>query len=74
MHRVYIRFVVYVCVCQAVREAEVRRAVAAGVDDVEQLGEQLGVGLSCGTCREVAQALIDERLETSPALAIATAQ
>ena len=57
----------YVCICQAVRDAEVRQAIAAGVDDVDQLGEQLGVGLSCGCCREAAQTLIDEHLHTSSA-------
>ena len=50
----------YVCLCQAVRDAEVRQAVAAGVEDVEQLAEELGVGTGCGTCRELAQSLIDE--------------
>ena len=42
----------YVCLCQAVRDAEVRQAVASGVEDVEQLAEELGVGTGCGSCRE----------------------
>ena len=50
----------YVCLCQAVRESEVRQAVASGVDDVDQLAEVLGVGTGCGTCRDFAQAFIDE--------------
>ena len=50
----------YVCVCQAVRDAEIRQAVAAGVDDVEQLADELGVGTGCGSCREFAQTLIEE--------------
>lgn len=50
----------YVCVCQAVREAEVRQAVAAGARDVETLAEALGVCTGCGTCRELVEALIDE--------------
>ena len=50
----------YVCLCQAVREAEVRQAVAAGARDVETLAEALGVCTGCGTCRELVEALIDE--------------
>lgn len=50
----------YVCLCRAVKEADVRQAVASGVDDVEQLAERLGVGTGCGSCRELAAALIEE--------------
>lgn len=53
----------YVCLCQAVKEADVRQAVASGVDDVEQLAEHLGVGTGCGSCRDFAQALIDDCAE-----------
>ena len=53
----------YVCLCQAVKEADVRQAVASGVDDVEQLAEHLGVGTGCGSCRDYAQALIDDCAE-----------
>ena len=34
----------YVCLCQAVKDSEVRQAVASGVEDVDQLAEALGVG------------------------------
>ena len=50
----------YVCLCQAVKDTEVRQAVASGVEDVDQLAEELGVGTGCGSCRDFAQALIDE--------------
>lgn len=53
----------YVCLCQAVKEADVRQAVASGVDDVEQLAEHLGVGTGCGSCRDYAQTLIDDCAE-----------
>ena len=59
----------YVCVCQAVKDSEVRQAVASGVQDVDELGEVLGVGTGCGTCRDFAQALIDETLDESLAYA-----
>ena len=50
----------YVCLCQAVREAEVRDAVASGARDVEALAEALGVCMGCGICREAVEALIDQ--------------
>ena len=51
----------YVCVCQAVKEADVRRAIARGIGNIEQLGEHLGVGTGCGCCREYAQTLLEEQ-------------
>ena len=59
----------YVCLCQAVKDSEVRQAVASGVEDVDQLAEALGVGTGCGACRDFAQTLIDEALDESLAYA-----
>ncbi len=59
----------YVCLCQAVKDSEVRQAVASGVEDVDELAEVLGVGTGCGSCRAFAQALIDEALDESLAYA-----
>ena len=50
----------YVCLCNAVPEAQVREAVAAGARDVDALTEALGVCNGCGTCREVIEALLEE--------------
>ena len=49
----------YVCLCQAVKDSEVRQAVASGVEDVDQLAEVLGVGTGCGTCKTQVQAVLD---------------
>ena len=59
----------YVCLCQAVKDSEVRQAVASGVEDVDQLAEALGVGTGCGSCRDFAQTLIDQALDESLAYA-----
>lgn len=53
----------YVCLCQAVKETDVRQALADGAQDVEDLAERLGVGTGCGCCREFAQVLVDEHAE-----------
>ena len=60
----------YLCLCQAVKEADVRQALTDGARNVEELAERLGVGTGCGGCRELAQGLIDEE-NRQPALCYA---
>lgn len=50
----------YACLCNAVPEAEVREAVAAGARDIEALSERLGVCNGCGTCRDAIETLLEE--------------
>ncbi len=52
----------YVCICRAVTDTEIREAADGGVHDLEQLAETLGAGTGCGCCRESAQAVIDEHI------------
>lgn len=49
----------YVCFCNAYREAEVRQAIAEGADTVEKAYTMLGRAPRCGRCVPFAQALID---------------
>jgi len=50
----------YVCICAAVTDRQVRAAAAAGVDSLDQLTMRLGVGAGCGCCREMAQKMLAE--------------
>lgn len=50
----------YVCVCQAVTERQVREAASNGVHTVKVLKEQLGVASSCGKCARCAHDLLKE--------------
>lgn len=52
----------YVCLCRAVTDADIREAADQGVADVNQLIQALGVGTNCGTCLEAARSIIDTRL------------
>ncbi len=52
----------YVCICKAVTDTEIRAAADDGVHDLEQLAATLGAGTGCGCCRESAQAVIDEHI------------
>ena len=50
----------YVCICAAVTDRQVRAAVADGADTLDQLTFRLGVGAGCGCCRETAQQMLAE--------------
>ena len=59
----------YVCLCQAVKDAEIREAIRNGHASLDAIADKLGVGTGCGCCREHAAALIDEALTpTTPTL------
>lgn len=44
----------FICVCNAITERQVQEAVAGGASSLSDLQAQLGVGGSCGCCRETA--------------------
>ena len=50
----------YVCVCKAVTDRQIRRAAARGVDNLLELRESLGVASGCGSCAASAQEILDE--------------
>jgi len=49
----------YVCVCKAVSDKKVRRAIDNGACSVRALRDELGVGSVCGRCVPDARAMID---------------
>ena len=55
----------YICICNAVTEREIRGAVALGDCSVADLRESLGVGTCCGRCvpdvRKVLKSCAKER-------------
>ncbi len=53
---------VFVCICKAVNDKSIRRAVDQGARSVEDLEQDLGVGSSCGRCRVHAEAVIRDQL------------
>ena len=44
----------YVCICNAITESQVRASVDAGASTLEDLQLDTGVASSCGTCAEAA--------------------
>ena len=57
----------YVCICNAVTESQIREAAESGVDDLWTLQRELGVASGCGSCKEVASEILNElRAEQLP--------
>ncbi len=50
----------YVCVCQAVTDRQVREAVHSGVQSMRGLRQHLGVASECGKCARCAHGILKE--------------
>ncbi len=48
----------YICICNAITDRQIRAAVAGGASSFSEVSMQLGVGAGCGCCREAAQQVI----------------
>ncbi len=48
----------YVCICNAVTECQVRQCAVEGACSLEQLAGCLGVGAGCGRCRATAAEIL----------------
>jgi bacterioferritin-associated ferredoxin len=53
----------YVCLCNAVTEKQIREAVCDGAASVCDLSARLGVATGCGCCRTSAAEVLDEALQ-----------
>ena len=50
----------YVCICNAVTDKQIRKAAESGVQDLWALQRELGVGSGCGSCKEMASEILGE--------------
>ena len=50
----------YVCICNAVTDKQIRRAARNGVSNLYELRGELGVAAGCGSCANVAEEILDE--------------
>ena len=50
----------YVCICNAITETDIREAAESGVDNFWALQSELGVATGCGTCAETATEILTE--------------
>lgn len=58
----------YVCVCQAVTDRQIREAVCNGACSLKELQNRLGVARQCGRCAQCAHNLVKETLSANCAV------
>jgi bacterioferritin-associated ferredoxin len=56
----------YVCLCNCVRDGDLRQAAATGVRSFEELQARTRVATGCGRCETVAREVFDRALDPSP--------
>jgi bacterioferritin-associated ferredoxin len=54
----------YVCICNAKTEKQVRRAIASGANSHGALQMELGVGINCGSCQDQAKSILKENRDS----------
>ena len=64
----------YVCICNAYRDAEIREAARAGLRCAHKAYAALGGGPRCGRCLPTAQELIDREHDAPSALLVSVAE
>jgi bacterioferritin-associated ferredoxin len=52
----------YVCVCNAVTDSDIRNAVDDGVCTMRQLRQKTGCASTCGCCKELAVEILQQSL------------
>ena len=52
----------YICVCNAVTDSDIRKAVDAGVHSLKQLRRATGCANGCGCCQQEAVAVLQQAL------------
>jgi bacterioferritin-associated ferredoxin len=57
----------YICICNAVTDKQIRRAAASGVDNLYELRDALGVASCCGSCADEAESILREANSESTA-------
>jgi bacterioferritin-associated ferredoxin len=56
----------YVCICNAITDRQIRSAAAAGVTDLWHLQKKLGVAAGCGSCKKHAMEVLNESRSVEP--------
>jgi bacterioferritin-associated ferredoxin len=55
----------YVCICLAVTDVELRDCIGAGARTVEEIGDACGAGTGCGSCLDTVDVLLAAELAPS---------
>jgi bacterioferritin-associated ferredoxin len=57
----------YICICNAVTEREIRQCAQLGASSLGELRECLGVASNCGQCKQAARQILREERSASGA-------
>ena len=52
----------YVCICNAVTDKQIRRAARNGASSLTELNQALGVASGCGSCAGIAEEILSEEM------------
>ncbi len=52
----------YVCICKAISDQDIKEAVHNGAEDLASIQANLGAATGCGTCAEFTEKVISEAL------------
>jgi len=52
----------YICICNAVTDSDIRNAVGDGVRNLNQLKQTTGCGTTCGSCKDMAIEVLQQAL------------
>jgi bacterioferritin-associated ferredoxin len=58
----------FVCICAAVTDHQIRRVVSAGAQSLDEVTMELGIAIKCGSCRDLAQEIISQTLDVDMAV------
>ncbi|HWI14639.1 MAG TPA: bacterioferritin-associated ferredoxin [Burkholderiales bacterium] len=61
----WIKKTMYVCICKAVTDRQIRQAVELGACSLSDLKESLGVATGCGKCAPCAREILREELQST---------
>ncbi|MBL0030563.1 MAG: (2Fe-2S)-binding protein [Rhodanobacteraceae bacterium] len=60
------RFAMFVCVCSAVTDRQIERAIAGGADHLDAIAAETGAGACCGSCRPLLLDIIEQHAGALP--------
>nr|WP_049620794.1 (2Fe-2S)-binding protein [Frateuria defendens] len=60
----------YICLCNAVTDHDIRRAAAEGVRSFGELQARTGCSDCCGTCESAARACLDQAMAQTVPLSL----
>lgn len=55
----------YVCICNAITDKQIRKAAKSGARSVRDLQRQLGVAAGCGSCIDTASEILRESSQSA---------